>query len=136
MTRQGLSCNPTPQLTIVKWFNKRRAVGTHHTGTTTGFLSSLWSPVIPQQSWHLAVSSVVFSPRWPKPKLFHSIHAGGYSAYLSHRRFNAQCSHERTPEFLSALQPTSSESSWIHGANRCIPWHPFIFQSFQRFLGV
>ena len=106
--------NPTPQLTIVKWFNKRRAVGTHHTGTTTGFLSSLWSPVLPQQSWHLAAaSSVVFSPRWPKPKLFHSIHAGGYSAYLSHRRFNAQCSHERTPEFLSALQPTSSEISWI-----------------------
>ena len=68
--------NPTPQLAIVKWLNKRRAVGTHHTGTTTGFLSSLWSPVLPQQSWHLAAaSSVVFSPRWPKPKLFHSIHA-------------------------------------------------------------
>ena len=49
-----------------------------------------------------AASSVVFSPRWPKPKLFCSIHAGGYSAYLSHRRFNAQSSHERTSEFLSS----------------------------------
>jgi len=49
--------NPTPQLAIVKWLNKRRAVGTHHTGTTTGFLSSLWSPVLPQQSWHLAAAS-------------------------------------------------------------------------------
>ena len=96
--------NPTPQLAIVKWLNKRRAVGTHHTGTTTGFLSSLWSPDLPQQSWHLAAaSSVVFSPWWHKPKLFCSIHAGGYSAYLSHRRFNAQSSHERTSEFLSAL---------------------------------
>ena len=24
----------------------------------------------------------------------------------------------------------------FHGANRCIPWFPFIFQSFKRFLGV
>ena len=24
----------------------------------------------------------------------------------------------------------------FHGANRCIPWLPFIFQSFKRFLGV
>ena len=24
----------------------------------------------------------------------------------------------------------------FHGANRCIPWLPFIFQGFKRFLGV
>ena len=24
----------------------------------------------------------------------------------------------------------------FHGANQCIPWFPFIFQSFKRFLGV
>ena len=25
---------------------------------------------------------------------------------------------------------------FFHGDNRCIPWLPFIFQSFKRFLGV
>jgi hypothetical protein len=56
-TKPPVNKRTTTQLAIVKWLNKRRAVGTHHTGTTTGFLSSLWSPVLPQQSWHLAAAS-------------------------------------------------------------------------------